>query len=217
MVISNIFNIDDVLLMEHDVIQQINSIEKSYFKEDVAQYLYEQWKKNHEDTRILLYIFPLIQSLMIKNIQILDSTKLECNEIFNILCIKLMKALEKYNTTRGKLFTYFTIICQYRIYDLCKPQRQHYSLEEYDAPIDDYAVYKLLDFQLFITKIAPIEGITANKIINAIITIITSDKIICQDQKALVLMIERLTKLPEIIILNYLVHLKERYTHSVID
>ena len=116
---NNLFNLADVLQLEQDVLNKINenndTISKNnYFKEIVAQFLYEEWLLNKNNTNILVYSFPLIHSIMVKYINHFHGLTKE--DVFQDLCIIVLNHLPKYKKENGRLFTYLTFIISCKVY-----------------------------------------------------------------------------------------------------
>lgn len=223
-----IFNMQDVLRIEADVIRQLpinRPLDSAnYFKEDVAQFLYQAYLNDRTDTRILEYAFPLIELVIVKHLNLFRNSGMERAEIFNMLCIGAMKALDKYNSEKGRLFTYLTLITHYRVYDLNKTimdNRQRAEVFVFDEELDtiqDYsAISELSDFLSFLQKLKETEGPTANRIIDALYDSITLNPAISsQGRDRIIELMAKHAKLPEIIIKAYYEKILKKYiTHDL--
>ena len=220
-----LFELSEVLQLELDILNILDltiDFSSNYFKEPVAQHLYTNWAANNNDTRLLIYCFPLIQSIMVKYLPCFNG--LDQEDVFNSLCVILLEHFPKYKPENGRLYTYLTLITHYKLKDILtantKHKDRHYELiEDWDSPvinIDAFAV--LLDFKIFLTKLKEESGITLNKIIDALLlTLDDKVNIHLQDRKMLVQHLCNLTKLPDELIIHTLNRIHERYNHSVLD
>ena len=212
--------------MEQDAITAIpdEEIGTSYFKEPVAQYLYKAWLEDKTDNRILEYSFPLIQSLMVLNINMLRQTKLEPCEIFNILCMGVLRCLESYALNKGKLYTWITYNTRCRMLDLKRDFEKNSQFEllplidELDILTDDEATHKLEDFKEFLLKLKEVEGKTANRMIDALyLTLISPSVNASLSQEFIIKQIVKITRLDIILVKPYYERILDRYRHSVLD
>ena len=215
------FNLSEVKAIEQDVIAMLpeaDEINPFYFKEPVAQYLYQCWYLDRSDMRLLIYCFPLIQSIMVKHVQMLKKLDLEENEIFNILCINLLTAFAKYNTMRGRLYTYCTLIMHFRIKDL---RRNKHSLcdplEDWDTPVDDTGFHQLADFKLFLVRLKEEQGATANRMLDAFLSLIECPVTLSLTQEQIHREISRRSGFPLLIVQPFYRSLIVRFEHSVLD
>jgi hypothetical protein len=222
----SLFELDEVLALEQEVIEILGKEYEptsNYFKEDVAQYLYKGWlETNHDDTRLLIYTFPMIKSIMVKHKKLFD--ELEPEDVFNSLCIILLEHLSKYKPTTGKLYTYFTLILNYKIKDIItaniKNRKKHYTLEEdWDSPINLMEAFStLLDLKLFLTDLKNVSGNTLNTFIDALLSTLEEDSTFhLQDRKMLIGHLASLTKWPTELVIHNLNHVTSRYIHSVLE
>ena len=224
---SDLFNLDDVLALEKKVMNHLDlkpSI--NYFKEEVAQYLYNAWLKDNGDTRIIEYCFPMIQSIIVKHINLLNGLPQE--EVFNSLVVILLEHLPKYKPTfndkKRRLFTYFTLILNFKIKDILthniKIKNTEYSLEEdMDNPLDTTeAQDTLLDFKMFITQLKDSQGPSSDVFLSALLTILDdSSKYHAQDRRMLLTHLVAMTKYPPELVTHMLNRTIERYQHSILD
>lgn len=220
-----LFELSDVLRLEAEVIQTLQitlDMGRNYFKEPVAGYLYDQWVLNHDDTRLLIYCFPLIQSIMVKYLNCFNG--LDQEDVFNSLCIILLEHFPKYKPANGRIYTYLTLITHYKLKDILtansKYKSRHYDLvEEWDSPVIDLDSYAtLLDFKIFLTKLQKESGQTLTRIIDALLlTLDDRNNIHLQDRKMLVQHLCTLTKLPDELIIHTLNRIQDRYEHSILD
>ena len=223
----DLFNLEDVFKIEQDVLNELDDtvLSTHYFKEDVAQYLYQAWVINNEDTRILVYCFPLLQSIIVRYVRFMnDANGLEKTEVFNNLCLIVLQHLPKYKPGNGRLYTYLTLICNFKLKDQLtastKYINKHYSLdEEWDTETSISPFINLLDFTIFLTELKKESaGKTLSTIIDALLLVINDESMYnCSDRKMLIQHMVKITKLPEIIIETSLTLLTEKYNHSILD
>jgi hypothetical protein len=226
MIIENIFDIDDVLRIEQEVIQLLglDLPSEPYFKEPVALHLLAQWRQDSSDTRILSYCFPLVKSLMVKHRKLLSTVKLEPEEIFNLIVIRLAETLPNYTEDRGRLFTYVTLYATYRIlnfpYQVSKMDRCSLPLEDdWDCPTSDGPFHQLADFKAMLTKLSLISGKTDCRILRAILLVLDDPREYrrIHNQSGLILAVSRHCQLPSLLVERYYQILLDRYNHSVVD
>lgn len=172
--------------------------------------------------RLLTYCFPLIQAMMVKNIYTLKRSRLEEGEIFNTLCLSLLAAFPKYNPTRGRLFTFFTLMLHFRIKDVCRPRRDDNTdpLDDWDMPVEDDAFHLLEDFKAFLFKLAIEQGPTASRMLRAFVEILTDHRASIEygrSQDRIKAGIARKTTLPRAIVDPFYASLLTRWAHSVLD
>ena len=220
-----LFELSEVIQLELYILNLLNLTyeEKSnYFKEPVAQHLYSCWLANHDDTRLLIYCFPLIQSIMVKYLNCFNG--LEQEDVFNSLCIILLEHFPKYKADNGRLYTYMTLITHYKLKDILtahnKHKSRHYELhEDWDSPVDVMAsISALIDFKMFLIELKKLNGKNLNRIIDALLLTLDDTSIHhLQDRKMLTQHLCNLTKLPDELITHTLNRIQERYVHSILD
>lgn len=217
------FDRDAVMDVERDVLSALpepTPVTRVYFKELVAQILYQSWSEDHTDMRLLTYCFPLIQSMMVKHILSLRQSPLEECEVFNTLVINLLAAFPKYNASRGRIFTFCTLILHFRIKDICRGKANITEpLDDWDMPVDDGAYHLLEGFKAFLCKLASDQGPTASRMLRALIEILTDDTPInyARSQDQIKTGIAHKTGLPRAIVDPYYTALLTRWAHSVAD
>ena len=212
------FSLEDVLEVEREVMTTLDGpLPDVYFKEPVAQILFSAWKDNPADTRLLVYTFPLIQSMMNKNTHFLKTTHLEECEIFNILSLKMLQAFPKYSPERGRLFTFATLQMHWRIKDLIQRKDSALPLEDWDRQVDDFPSHILADFKAFLFSLAAEQGPTACRILTAFLEILDDDTFVVYSQNRLKDAICARTGLPRVIVYPYYLSLLTRWEHSVLD
>jgi hypothetical protein len=218
------FDLGAVLEVEREVLTQLpeaKSVIKVYFKEAVAQVLYQAWIEDPTDMRLLTYCFPLIQSMMVKNIFILKHSRLEEGEVFNTLCLNLLAAFPKYNATRGRIFTFCTLMLHFRIKDVCRPRNDNTDpLDDWDMPVEDDAFHLLEGFKAFLCKLAFEQGPTASRMLRAFVEILTDHKAAIEygrSQDRIKAGIAHKTGLPRAIVDPFYTSLLTRWAYSVLD
>ena len=216
-----LFSIADVMEIEQSVLNS-SAIEEVdwYFNEAVAQVLYKAWVENNSDNRIVSYSFPLILAMSKKNTALFENIGMDYPEIFSILTVGLIKALNKYDTSRGRLFSYLTRILTFRIYDinqyyLKNKKVEMYELLENDMPYEDHSGEVLNDFLTFLRKLSRTEGKTMQTILSAWVYIIVHEPgLASQGQDVIMSQISKRTKLPEVLVKPMYLKTIQRYLSS---
>lgn len=222
----SLFNLNDVLTIEHDVIEKLEEVDltSAYFKEPVAQYLYQAWKENPSDTRILSYAFPMIQSHIVKRFALIKINNLDKMDVFNSLCIIILEHLPKYKPATGTLYAYFNMILKYKLLDIFTAHNKHkdryYALEEeWDTEIENDAFEKLLDFKIFLKELSKEQNSkTLNRLIEALLVVLDDNEPFhVQDRKMLLIHLTKLTGYPEDLVNHIFNRIIERYKFSILD
>ncbi len=230
MLIEGLYDPRDLYLLESQALKEMKkkrdpnilktTTDKTpLFIEDVGKYLWKCWMKNN-DSRILEYIVPVIQNRVSRLLQISKFPQMHPHEAFNIIFLGVVKALPRYNPKKGLLFSYLLTITTYRVYDIAKPKKD-LSVEINEADFlthTDTSAHNLADFITFIHKLKHISGKTDNKILNALLRVLSPDHALnCHEQSSIISFICRETKLPEILVTRFYKNVLDRYKFSVLD
>ena len=221
---------NEVLEIEHNVIEQLEEValNKSYFKEPVAQYIYEAWKENNSDTRILAYAFPMISYHLVKRLPLIQINNLEQQELFNTLCIIILEHLPKYKSQSGTIYAYFNMILKYKTLDIFTAHNKHKDRNVYmEDDMDEYNQYTtdniselvLYDFKHFLNNLKIEQNSkTLTRIIDAMLRVIDDNGVYhCQDRKMLALHLVKITGYSEELIQHLLNRIVVRYQKAVLD
>ena len=225
-----LFDMNEVLEIEHNVIEQLEEVElnKSYFKEPVAQHLYKAWKVNHSDTRILAYAFPMISYHLVKRLPLIQINNMEQQELFNALSIIILEHLPKYKETSGTIYAYFNMVLKYKVLDIFTAHNKHKDRNVYmEDDIDEYNTYTtdntaeliLYDVKQFLNNLKREQNSkTLTLIIDAMLRVIDDNGVYhCQDRKMLTLHLVKITGYSEELIQHLLNRIAIRYQKSVLD
>jgi hypothetical protein len=166
------FDLSEVLQLEQNTMQILglkkeNYKTTDYFKNEVALYLYNKWILDNDNRNLIVYCFPLINSLIVKNyglVKQLNKYNITQDEVFNELVLFLisylpkidLKTLNKQGKVR-KIYSYFTFILGYRILYMRNKEQNKYEDREFveidirDYPIDDEKLHELNYFMDFLS------------------------------------------------------------------
>lgn len=213
----SLFDLEEVKQIEAEAIKHIGKIKdtKNYFKEEVGQYLYNKWKEDSSDQRVLIYLFPMIQSIMVKYLAYFNGLLQE--DVFNSLCIIMLEHLPRYKKESGRLFTYSTMILSFKLKDILtantKYNNRYLELEDWDTEhFDIEATEALISFTAFLeSQIAEEEeGATKHRFLSAMYEAMTDN---IEDRQALIKIIMDKLKFPELLVANLLDSIQRKYNN----
>ena len=212
------FDLDDITFLENKIILKydLRDVGNCYFKEKVAQVLYNCWLNNKADTRIVFYCLPLIKNVIATKHNLIF--RMDRADLFQTLCLSTLESLKKYSPEKGRLFTFLTMNTNYRILDYYKLEKNpDLPIEEYDFPYDTKAVHELEDFVTFIGKLKLISGKTDARILTALEEVIACEINNPVRQNDIISLLAQKTKLPNFLVKVYYMKVIERYKHSVLE
>ena len=131
---------------------------------------------------------------------------LEQSDVFNDLAIKVQTlGIPKFTPGRGRLFTFLNIFVTFRLLDMLGGSKYRtVALEDWDSQVDDESAHTLADFISFLGKLKACEGPTANRMIDALIRVITGPEPVASlPQQQIIRRVSQFAHLPLLIVEPY--------------